>query len=67
MLKKIGVYGNKILILSDIDDKNFYKSCRNIKGVNIIPAGHVNAYQVLNNDWVVITKESVGKLLEVFK
>ena len=67
MLKKIGVYGNKILILSDIDDRNFYRSCRNIEGVNIIPAGHVNAYQVLDNDWIVVTKESVGKLLEVFK
>lgn len=67
ILKKIGVYGNKILILSDIDDKNFHKSCRNIEGVNIIPAEYVNAYQVLNNDWIVVTKESVGKLLEVFK
>ena len=67
MLKSIGVYGNKILMLSHDDDKNFYKSCRNIEGLHIIPAGQVNAYQVLNNDWVVVTKESVGKLLEVFK
>jgi len=66
-LRTIGVYGNKVLMLDDGSDKNFYKSCKNISGLHVMPAGQVNAYQVLRNDWVVITKESVGKLLEVFK
>lgn len=67
MLKAIGVYGSKVLMLSNGNDKNFYKSCRNIAGLNIMPAKQLNAYQVLNSDWVVVTKESVGQLLEVFK
>ncbi len=66
-LKKIGIYGNKVLILDDGGDKNFYRSCRNISGLYIMPAKDVNVYQVLHNDWIVVTKESVGKLLEVFK
>jgi large subunit ribosomal protein L4 len=66
-LKSIGIYGNKILMLYNGDDKNFFKSCRNISGLHIIPAKHVNAYEVLRNDWVVVTKEAVGALLEVFK
>ena len=57
----------KILMLDNSDDKDFYRSCKNISGLNIIPAKQVNAYQVLSNDWIVATKESVGQLLEVFK
>ncbi len=67
LLKSIGVYGKKILFLDNENDKNFYLSCRNISGLQIIPAKQVNAYQVLSNDWVVVSKEAVGTLLEVFK
>jgi len=67
LLKSIGIYGNKILLLDDGSDNNFYLSCRNILGLQVIPVKQVNAYQVLSNDWVVILKESVGTLLEVFK
>jgi large subunit ribosomal protein L4 len=66
-LKSIGIYGNKILMLYKGDDKNFFKSCRNISDLHIMPARHVNAYEVLCNDWVVVTKGAVGTLLEVFK
>lgn len=66
-LKSIGIYGDKILILDDGNDKNFYRSCRNISRLQIIPSSQVNAYQVLSNDWLVVVKEAVGKLLEVFK
>ncbi len=66
-LKSIGIYGNKVLILDDGSDKNFYLSCRNIKGLQVIPANQVNAYQVLSNDYLVVVKEAVGTLLEVFK
>ncbi|MBN1694949.1 50S ribosomal protein L4 [candidate division WOR-3 bacterium] len=67
VLKSIGIYGGKVLILDDGSDKNFYRSCRNISGLQVIPAKHVNAYQVVNNDWLVVVKEAVGTLLEVFK
>ena len=66
-LKSIGIYGSKILILDDGSDKNFYRSCKNISGLQVIPVKQVNAYQVLNNDWLVVVKEAVGTLLEVFK
>ena len=62
-----GIYGNKVLVLDDGSDKNFYLSCRNISGLEIMPAKQVNAYQVLTNDWLVVVKEAVGTLLEVFK
>jgi len=67
VLKSIGIYGGKVLILDDGSDKNFYRSCRNISGLQVIPAKQVNAYQVVNNDWLVVVKEAVGTLLEVFK
>jgi large subunit ribosomal protein L4 len=67
LFKSIGIYGNKILLLDDGNDKNFYLSCRNILGLRIIPVKQVNAYQVLSNDWVVVLKEAVGILNEVFK
>ena len=67
LFKAIGVYGDKVLLLDDGNDKNFYLSCRNISGLQIIPVKQVNAYQVLSNDWVVVVKEAVGILNEVFK
>jgi large subunit ribosomal protein L4 len=67
VLKSIGIYGNKVLILNDGENKNFYRSCRNIPGLQVIPVKQINAYQVLNNDWLVVVKEAVGTLLEVFK
>jgi large subunit ribosomal protein L4 len=67
VLKSIGIYGGKVLILDDGSDKNFYRSCKNISGLQVIPAKQVNAYQVVNNDWLVVVKEAVGTLLEVFK
>jgi len=67
LFKAIGIYGDKVLLLDDGNDKNFYLSCRNISGLQIIPVKQVNAYQVLSNDWVVVLKEAVGILNEVFK
>ncbi|MEO0293743.1 MAG: 50S ribosomal protein L4 [candidate division WOR-3 bacterium] len=66
-LKAIGIYGEKILLLYKGENENFYKSCRNIEGVDIIPASLVNAYKVLENDWLVLTKDALGTLVEVFK
>lgn len=66
-LKGIGIYGEKVLMLYKGEDRNFYKSCRNISGLNVVPANQVNAYQVLNSDWVVASKGAVDMLLEVFK
>ncbi|MEJ2306625.1 MAG: 50S ribosomal protein L4 [candidate division WOR-3 bacterium] len=67
LFKAIGIYGDKVLLLDDGNDKNFYLSCRNISGLQIIPVKQVNAYRVLSNDWVVVLKEAVGILNEVFK
>jgi len=66
-LKTIGIYRKKILFLYNGDDENFYKSCRNIANLGILPTYKVNAYEVLKKDWLIVTKDALSTLLEVFQ
>ena len=65
-LKAIGIYGEDILLLHEGKDENFYKSCRNIKNLNILEASRANAHSVLEKDWVVITTDALPVIEEVF-
>ncbi len=66
ILKSIGIYNKDILLLYNGDDENFYKSCRNIPNLNILEVNKVNAYEVLKKNWLIVTKEAIPTLSEVF-
>ncbi|MCK4226788.1 50S ribosomal protein L4 [candidate division WOR-3 bacterium] len=66
-LTTIGIYGKGILLLWNGGDENFYKSCRNIPGLDILEANRANAYGILQKDWLIITKDALGTITEVFK
>ena len=40
-------------------DEDAYKSFRNLPGVQLILAGELNAYDILCNDWIVFTRETL--------
>ena len=65
-LKSIGLYKEDILLLYNGDDDNFYKSCRNIPNLDILEANKVNAYEVLKKEWLIVTKDALPTLSEVF-
>ena len=65
-LKASGLYGKKVLFVTETFDDNVYRSARNIKGVNFMVSRKVNAYEILNADVLLLTKEALTVLEEVF-
>ncbi|MBU5455714.1 50S ribosomal protein L4 [Caproiciproducens sp. MSJ-32] len=56
----------KALIVTAEANEVLYKSTRNIAGVNIIPANNINVYDLLKADKLIITKDAVSKIEEVY-
>ncbi|AWK50437.1 50S ribosomal protein L4 [Clostridium beijerinckii] len=57
---------NKALIITAESNEFVYKSARNIQGISIIPANNINVYDLLKYDKLIITKEAVSKIEEVY-
>ena len=64
MLKALEV--NKALIITAESNEVVYKSARNIQGINIIPANNINVYDLLKYEKLIITKDAVSKIEEVY-
>ena len=56
----------KALIITAESNEIVYKSARNIEGVNVIPANNINVYDLLKSRKVIITKDAVSKIEEVY-
>ena len=65
LLDKIGVDG-KALVITAGPDTNVVKSARNIAGVQTTMATVLNPYAVLNNTRLVIAKDALEKIEEVY-
>lgn len=67
VLKMLNAFdAKKTLIITNNAEENVYKSARNIEGVQIIPVNNINVYDILKYDKVVITKDAVSKIEEVY-
>lgn len=60
LLKKMGT-DNALIVTGEKTD-NVVRAVRNIPGVSVLPANLINAYEVLKQDMLLITKEAVEKL-----
>lgn len=58
--------GKKTLIVLPEKDENIYKSARNITGVKTTLVSTLNVYDILNCDTLVVLKDSVAKIEEVY-
>jgi large subunit ribosomal protein L4 len=58
--------GRKVLIVTGTTQENVVKSARNIPGVKTTNAGQLNVYDILNTDNLVITRDAVTQVEEVF-
>ncbi|MBC9785254.1 50S ribosomal protein L4 [Heliobacterium chlorum] len=65
ILDKLNVERKALLVTADIDE-TIFKSARNIPGVSPVEAVGINVYDILNHDKLVITKDAVAKVEEVF-
>lgn len=65
MLKALNVEG-KALIVTPENDANVVLSARNIEKANTTYASNLNTYEVLNCGKLVIAKDALGKIEEVY-
>ena len=64
VLKNLNV--EKALVVTADSDKNVYMSARNIQNVKTLPANTLNVFDVLKYNTVVLTKDAVQKIEEVY-
>ncbi|OGD86452.1 50S ribosomal protein L4 [Candidatus Curtissbacteria bacterium RIFCSPHIGHO2_01_FULL_41_11] len=60
LLKKLNAQKNTLLIISSKND-NVKLATRNIQSLTVEPVSNINAYQVLQNNNLLISKEALGK------
>ena len=65
VLEALGKEKKTLVVLPEKND-NIYKSARNIPGVKVSLVNTLNVYDILNCNKVVILKEAVEKLEEVY-
>lgn len=56
----------KTLIVTGESNEVLYKSARNIADVQIIPVNNINVYDLLKFEKLIITKDAVSKIEEVY-
>ena len=65
MLSAIGVEKKALVVLPEVDSK-VIKSASNIPGVKTAQVNELNVYDILNADKLVIAKDAVAKIEEVY-
>ncbi len=65
VLEALGKTKKTLIVLPEKND-NIYKSARNIPGVKVSLVNTLNVYDILNCNKVIILKEAVEKLEEVY-
>ena len=65
ILKNINADKKAYVVIAENDDK-VYRSFRNIEGCNVEKANLINVYDLLRHDKLVVTKDAIAKLEEVF-
>jgi len=65
ILNNLGL-GGSVLVVTGEADSNIYKSARNIPGVDTAVAGMLNVLDILNHDTLLLTKDAVARIEEVF-
>jgi large subunit ribosomal protein L4 len=63
-LSALGLAG-KVLVVLSRDDAVAFHSFRNLGNVKTIDAGEVNAYDVLDADWVLFTDATLPTVKEI--
>lgn len=66
LLRAAGLGGKKVLFVTGAFDDNVYRSVRNIHGLEFAVSNNINAYEILKADYLVLTREALANLEEVF-
>ncbi len=64
-LKEFGIE-KTVLVVMDNSDELVLRACANIKAITNIPANQINTYDVVKNSKLVISKQAVEQIKEVY-
>ena len=56
----------KALIVTDVNNENIRRSASNIPGVKTTAVGSLNVYDIVNHTSLIVTKDAVNKIEEVY-
>jgi len=66
MMDALNLHGKKILLLTGINDRNIYKSGRNVNKVNVMEASRASAYDILNNQLLILQHSALDAINKTF-
>ncbi|EQB86046.1 large subunit ribosomal protein L4 [Clostridium punense] len=67
MIKVLNAFeAKKTLIVVAESNENVYKSARNLPGVAVVPVNNINVYDILKYEKLMVTKDAVSKIEEVY-
>jgi large subunit ribosomal protein L4 len=66
ILSALKVNGKKILLLTEANNPNVYKSGRNIPKVKVLEASKASTYDLLNNQVLILQKSAVKEIEKTF-
>jgi large subunit ribosomal protein L4 len=65
VLKKLGLYGKRTLLVLGEADENVVKSCRNVRNLRATVAQSLNSYDLMDSEAVVLTAAGLERVKEV--
>ncbi|CAC9934259.1 50S ribosomal protein L4 [Aedoeadaptatus nemausensis] len=65
-LNAMGAKDKALFVTADESDKNLVLSARNLKNVKVLSVGTLNVYDILKYDSLILTKDALDKLVEVY-
>jgi len=66
ILSALKVSGKKVLLLTEANNSNVYKSGRNIPKVKVLEASKASTYDLLNNQILILQKSAVKEIEKTF-
>ncbi|MDI3269419.1 MAG: 50S ribosomal protein L4, partial [Bacillota bacterium] len=66
LLEKLPLEGKTVLVVTADYQPNVYRAGRNLPGVTVMEARELSPYQVLRHRHLILEKDAVGRLEEVF-
>ena len=65
-LKKLGLADKRTLLVLKSADENVVRSCRNLPNLRTTLADQVNPYDLMNCEWLLLTRDGLDRMKEVF-
>lgn len=62
LVSKLGLDVSKVLLTTESHDVNVWKSARNVAGLRVSPAADLNAYDLLHQRMLVVTRSALDRL-----